>query len=135
MARFEIRPARRSGLVGMAFAAAGLLAACGQGSSSTTVVLTGPPDKVEALIAQHQLYASPVQAHVEKLPDGRERAAFTKLGGLPAGALVDLGKAAAKVGVGFEFSSGTQWGSGSSSADASVKTTPAQPAGRASRAI
>ena len=93
-------------------AVAGLLAACGQGSSSTNVVLTGPPDKVEALIAQHKLLDSPAQAHVEKLPDGRERATFNKPKGLPAGQLIDLGKAAAKAGVSFEFSSGTQWSSG-----------------------
>jgi hypothetical protein len=124
MARFNVQQARRSGLIGMAFAAAGLLAACGQGSSSTSVVLTGPPDKVEALIAQYRLYDSPAQAHVEKLPDGRERAAFTKPGGLPASALIDLGKAAAKAGVAFEFSSGAKWGS-DASADASVKTMPA----------
>ncbi|CAN7449643.1 hypothetical protein [Caulobacter sp. LjRoot300] len=117
------RRARR-GLAILAFAAAGLLAACGQGSSSTSVVLTGPPDKVEALIAQYKLYDSPVQAHLEKLADGRERAAFTKPGGLPAGELVGLGKAAAKAGVAFEFSSGAKWGS-DASADASVKTTPA----------
>jgi len=124
MARILDTRARRSGLTVLAVAAAGLLAACGQGSSSTSVVLSGPPDKVEALIAQHQLYAPPVQAHVEKLPDGRERAAFTKPGGLPAIRLVDLGKAAAKAGVAFEFSSGTQWGSGGS-VGGSVKTTPA----------
>lgn len=101
--------------------AAGLLAACGQGSSSTSVVLSGPADKVEALIAQHQLYAPPIQAHVEKLPDGRERAAFTKPGGLPAGALIDLGKAAAKAGVAFEFSTGAQWGSGASAPPSAPK--------------
>ena len=134
MARFDIKRTSRSGLAVMAIAAAGLLAACGQGSSSTSVVLTGPPDKVEALIAQYKLYDSPVQAHLEKLPDGRERAAFTKPGGLPVGALADLGKAAAKSGVAFEFSSGANWGSGSSSADVSVKTTPAQPAAKTSGA-
>lgn len=123
MARFDIKRTSRPGLAVLAIAAAGLLAACGQGSSSTSVVLTGPPDKVEALIAQYKLYDSPVQAHLEKLADGRERAAFTKPGGLPAGALVDLGKAAAKAGVAFEFSSGAKWGG--ASADASVKTTPA----------
>ncbi|HWW26250.1 MAG TPA: hypothetical protein VNZ85_10190 [Caulobacter sp.] len=110
----------RRGLAALAIAAAGLLAACGQGSSSTSVVLTGPPDKVEALIAQYKLYDSPVQAHLEKLADGRERAAFTKPGGLPAGELVGLGKAAAKAGVAFEFSSGAKWGS-----DTSVKTPQA----------
>jgi hypothetical protein len=127
MVRFDIRRASRSGLAALAIAAAGLLAGCGQGSSSTSVVLTGPPDKVEALIAQYKLYESPVQAHAEKLADGRERAAFTKPGGLPAGELVGLGKAAAKAGVAFEFSSGAQWGS-DSPGGASGKTTPAQPA-------
>jgi hypothetical protein len=112
----------------LAIATAGLLAACGQGSSSTTVVLTGPPDKVDALIVQHKLLGSPVQVQMEKLPDGRERAVFNKLGGVPAGQLVELGKAAAKAGVSFEFSSGTQWGSGSS-AGAPVKNTPARSKG------
>lgn len=124
MVEFDIRRTFRFGLVALAIAAAGLLAACGQGSSSTSVVLTGPPDKVEALIAQYKLYDSPVQAHLEKLADGRERAAFTKPGGLPAGELVGLGKAAAKAGIAFEFSSGAKWGSGAS-VDASVKTAPA----------
>lgn len=119
MARFDIRRTFRSGLAVLAIAGAGLLAACGPGSSSTSVVLTGPPEKVEALIAQYRLHDSPVQAHLEKLADGRERAAFTKPGGLPAGELVGLGKA----GVAFEFSSGAKWGG--ASADASMKTTPA----------
>jgi len=113
MIRFDIQRASRSGLTALAITTAGLLAACGQGSSSTTVVLTGPPDKVDALIAQHKLLGSPVQAQMEKLPDGRERAVFNKSKGVPAGQLVDLGKAAARAGVSFEFSSGTQWGSGS----------------------
>jgi hypothetical protein len=123
MARFDIRRTFRSGLAVLAIAGAGLLAACGPGSSSTSVVLTGPPDKVEALITQYRLHDSPVQAHLEKLADGRERAAFAKPGGLPAGELVGLGKAAAKAGVAFEFSSGAKWGG--ASADASMKTTPA----------
>jgi len=123
MARFDIRRTFRSGLAVLAIAGSGLLVACGPGSSSTSVVLTGPPDKVEALIAQYRLYDSPVQAHLEKLADGRERAAFAKPGGLPAGELVGLGKAAAKAGVAFEFSSGAKWGG--ASADASMKTTPA----------
>jgi len=80
MARFDIRRTFRSGLAVLAIAGAGLLAACGPGSSSTSVVLTGPPEKVEALIAQYRLHDSPVQAHLEKLADGRERAAFTKPG-------------------------------------------------------
>jgi hypothetical protein len=134
MVGFDIKRAFRCGPAVLAIAAAGLLAACGQGSSSTSVVLTGPPDKVEALIAQYKLYDTPVQAHLEKLADGRERAAFTKPGGLPAGELVGLGKAAAKAGVAFEFSSGAKWGSGSSSVDGSVKTTPAQPAIKTSAA-
>src|SRR6478752_9588543 len=109
MTGFDI--GRRIALGAASVAAAGLLAGCGQGSSSTTVVLAGPTDKVEALIAQHHLYAAPVQSHVEKLPDG-ERAVFTKPGGISAGQLVALGKAAARAGVSFEFSSGSQWGSG-----------------------
>jgi hypothetical protein len=115
MIRFDIARANRRALAALALtlAAAGLLAACGQGSKSTSVVLLGPPDKVAALVLQHKLLETPVQAHMEKLPDGRERAAFSKPGGIPAGELVDLGKAAAKAGVNFEFSSGTQWGSGS----------------------
>ncbi|TCS10232.1 hypothetical protein [Caulobacter sp. BK020] len=124
MARILNAHAPRSSLAALAIAAAGLLAACGQGSSSTSVVLTGPPHKVEALIAQYKLYDPPVQAHLEKLADGRERAAFTKPVGLSAVELIDLGKEAAKTGVAFEFSSGTKWGSGAS-ADASVKAAPA----------
>jgi hypothetical protein len=123
MIRFDIQRAARLGLGVAAIAAAGLLAACGQGSSSTTVVLTGPPDKVDALVLQHRLLDAPVQAHAEKLPDGRERAVFNKPRGLSAGELLDLGKAAAKTGVGFEFSSGARWSSGSP-ADAPEKTTP-----------
>ncbi|WP_165190234.1 hypothetical protein [Caulobacter soli] len=96
----------------LALVTAGGLAACGQSSSSTSVVLEGPPDKVEALIAQHRLLEAPVQSHVEKLPDGRERAAFNKPKGLPAGDLIALGKAAAGAGVNFEYSSGTQWSAG-----------------------
>lgn len=110
---------------GVALAAAGLLAACGPGSKSTSVVLSGPADKFEALIAQHHLYAAPVNADVEKLPDGGERASFQKPGGLPAGELIALGRAAAKVGVSFEFSSGSKWNSGSS--EVSGKTKPAGP--------
>jgi hypothetical protein len=111
-------------------AAAGLLAACGQGSKSTSVVLLGPPDKVAALVQQHKLLETPVQAHMEKLPDGRERAVFNKPGGIPAGELVDLGKAAAKAGVNFEFSSGTQWDSGAAEpAGGQQKSPPARTGG------
>ncbi len=127
MIRFNQR-AFRCGLATLAIATASLLAACGQASSSTSVVLTGPPDKVEALIVQHRLLDAPVQAHSEKLPDGRERAVFNKPKGLPAAELVNLGKAAADAGVSFEFSSGTQWGSGSSP-DAPAKDTPARRTG------
>jgi len=115
MTRSDAKPMLRAALTTAALAAACLLAACGQGSQSTHVVLSGPADKVEALIAQHHLSAAPVQAHVEKLPDGGERAVFDKPGGLPAGQLIALGKAAAKAGVDFEFSSGSQWSAGSSS--------------------
>ena len=109
----------------VALAAASLLAACGpgQGSTSTNVVLTGPPDKVEALIARHKLLGSPVQAQMEKLDDGRERARFHLSKGLPMGEVIALGKDAAKDGVNFEFSSGTKWGS-DSPADAPVKDKP-----------
>jgi len=109
----------------IAVTAAGLLAACGQGSKSTSVVLSGPTDKVEALIADHHLYAAPVNAHVEKLPDGGEKASFRKPGGMPVGELIALGRAAARAGVGFEFSSGSEWSSGSSSL--SGKTKPNGP--------
>lgn len=116
---------RGRGATILALGAAGLLAACGQGSKSTSVVLSGPADKVEALIAEHHLYAAPVQAHVEKLPDGGERAVFDKPGGLPAGQLIALGKAAAKAGVSFEFSSGSQWSSGTSSTPGASPGDPA----------
>ncbi|MBO9557487.1 MAG: hypothetical protein J7515_02740 [Caulobacter sp.] len=122
MASFDKPRVGRFFLGVVTITAAGLLAACGQGSKSTSVVLSGPADKVEALIAQHHLYAAPVNAHVEKLPDGGEKASFHKPGGIPAGELFALGKAAAKAGVNFEFSSGSEWKSGSS--NVSVKTTP-----------
>ena len=120
MIRFHIR---RAALAGAALAAAGLLAACGQSSSATNIVLEGPTDQVEALVTRHQLMAQPVQAHVEKLPDGRERAAFRRAKGLPAGELIVLGEAAAKAGISFEYSSGTQWGSGSPG-DAPAQAAP-----------
>ncbi|WP_156398397.1 hypothetical protein [Caulobacter sp. Root1455] len=119
----------RPGLAALALAAATLLAACGQGSSSTSVVLTGPPDKVEALIAQHKLLAAPVQSHVETLPDGRERATFNKAKGMPAGELLDLGKAAAKAGVSFEFSTTRQSGVSIGSAGDPQKSPPARTGG------
>jgi hypothetical protein len=102
----------RAVLAVLVLVAAGGLTACGQSSSSTSVVLVGQPDKVEALIAQHKLLDAPVQSHVEKLPDGRERAAFNKPQGLSAGQLIGLGKAAAEAGVSFEYASGTQWSAG-----------------------
>ncbi len=126
------RRGRGRGATILALGAACLLAACGQGSKSTSVVLSGPADKVEALIAEHHLYAAPVQAHVEKLPDGGERASFNKPGGLPAGQLIALGKAAAKVGVNFEFSSGSQWGSGAMSTEGTYSPSPSPPAPPAS---
>jgi len=97
-----------------ALAVVGLLAGCGpgSGSSSTTVVLTGPPDKVDALIARHAQLGAPAQALKDKLDDGRERASFHLSKGLPMGEVIALGKDAANTGVNFEFSSGTQWGSG-----------------------
>lgn len=124
MARSDAKPMLRSVLTATALAVACLLAGCGQGSTTTKVVLTGPVDKVEALIAEHKLLKAPVQAHVEKLPDGRERAIFIKVGAAPAPELIDLGKAAAKAGVSLEFSSGTQWGSASSPQGASPQTAP-----------
>jgi len=127
MTRSDVERAVRSALTTTVLAAACLLAACGQGSKSTHVVLSGPADKVEALIAQHHLYATPVQAHVEKLPDGGERAVFDKPGGLPAGQLIALGKAAAKAGVNFEFSSGSQWSSGSPDAPGQPAAKPGGP--------
>jgi hypothetical protein len=126
MTRFD--NARRFALGVAAVTAAGLLAACGQGATTTKVVLTGPTDKVEALIAQHKLLKAPVQAQVEKLPDGREHAVFVKVGAGPASELIDLGKAAAKAGVSLEFSSGTQWGVGSPG-EAPTKAAPASKAG------
>uniref|UniRef100_B0SWW0 Uncharacterized protein n=1 Tax=Caulobacter sp. (strain K31) TaxID=366602 RepID=B0SWW0_CAUSK len=128
MIRFSKR-ALRSGLAALTIATAGLLTACGQGSSSTSVVLIGPPDKVEALILQHKLLDSPVQAHSEKLPDGRERAVFNKPKGIPASRLVDLGKAAADAGVSFEFSSGTKWGSDAPAPADPQKSPPARTGG------
>jgi hypothetical protein len=114
MARPKTASLIRQALMPLAIAATGLLAACGpgQGSSSTTVVLTGPPDKVDALIVRHKLLGSPVQAQMEKLDDGRERARFHLSKGLPMGEVIALGKDAANTGVSYEFSSGAQWGSG-----------------------
>ena len=111
MAQFDLK---RLVLATATLAAVGALAGCGpgQGSSSTTVVLTGPPDKVSALIARHSQLGSPAQARVETLDDGRERANFHLSKGLPMGEVIALGKDAAKDGVSFEFSSGTKWGAG-----------------------
>ena len=111
MAPFDFK---RLPLRAAALLAVGALAACGpgQGSSATTVVLTGPPDKVDALILRHKLLDSPVQAQMEKLGDGRERARFHLSKSLPMGEVIALGKDAARDDVSFEFASGTQWGSG-----------------------
>ncbi len=111
MTRFDFQRAFR--LTALALATVGLLTACGpgQGSRSTTVVLTGPPDKVQALVDRYKLLESPSQAHMEKLADGRERATFNKPKGLPLGQLIDLGKDAARDGVSYAFSSGAQWDS------------------------
>jgi hypothetical protein len=131
----RIRPA----LITLALIAAGLVAACGQSSSSTTVVLTGPPDKVAALVAQHKALAPPVPARVETLGDGRERAAFHLPKGLPMGEVIALGKDAAKVGVSYEFSSGTNWNAGSPadppSAQPSTEAPPQPPARSAGRTV
>jgi hypothetical protein len=96
----------------LALAAAGLLAACGpgQGSSATTVVLTGPADKVQALMKQHDLLKA--QPKIEAVEDGGQRATLDLPKGLPLGEVVQLGKDAAAAGVNYEFSSGTKWSSG-----------------------
>lgn len=119
---------RRLSLAATTLAAVGALAACGpgQGSSSTTVVLTGPADKVDALIARHKPLGPPVQAQIEKLDDGQERASFHLSQGLPMGEVIALGKDAANTGVSFEFSSGKQWGSGDAPADGQEKGPPAR---------
>ena len=119
MGKLEIKRTSRAGLIGLAILTAGVLVACGpgQGSSSTKVVLTGPPDKVETLIAQHKLRAPQVQTQVETLPDGRERATFQTGKALPMGAIIALGKDAADRGVAFEFSSGSHWSAGSPPAE------------------
>jgi hypothetical protein len=106
----------------IALVAAGLLSACGQGSSATTVVLSGPHDKVAALVARHKALAPPVQAQVEALDDGGERATFHLPKGVPFGEVVALGKDAARTGVNYNFSSGTNW-----SAGGAIDERPAQP--------
>lgn len=124
MNRSNAKRLSRLALAAVALLVSGGLTACGPGPvRSTTVVLTGPPDKVHALMVKHKLLASPVQAQGEPLADGRQRVTLNLPKGLPLGEVVDLGKAAAQAGVNFEFSSGTQWGSGAS-ADGSVKNTP-----------
>ena len=125
MAQFDLR---RLSLMAATVAVIGALAACGpgQGSSSTTVVLTGPPDKVDALVARHKPLAPPAQARKETLDDGRERASFHLPQGLPMGEVIALGKDAANTGVNYEFSSGTQWGSGDPSSPAAA--SPSDPA-------
>ena len=128
MIRFSQR-ALRTGLTAMALAAAGLLTACGPGAvKSTTVVLTGPPDKVDALMTQYKLRAPPARSRSEVLEDGRERATVDVPKSLPLGQVVDMGKAAAQAGVSFEFSSGTKWGA-DTPPDVPVKNTPARRAG------
>jgi hypothetical protein len=128
MARFHLK---RLVLAAATLAAAGALAGCGpgQGASSTTVVLTGPPDKVDALIARHSQLGSPAQAQVEKLDDGRERANFHLSEGLPMGEVIALGKDAAKDGVSFEFSSGTKWGTDAPPQGDPQKSPPARTGG------
>ena len=129
MRKSDVKRAFRPAFVAIAFAVVGGLTACGPGPvRSTTVVLTGPPDKVHALMVEHKLLASPVQAHGEPLADGRERVTLNLPKGLPLGEVVDLGKAAAQAGVNFEFSSGTKWGSGAPAADAQ-KSPPARTGG------
>ena len=126
MAQFDFQRRLRPLLTAAIVAAAGLLTACGPAPArSTTVVLTGPPDKVHALMVEHKLLASPVQAHGEPLVDGRERVTLNLPKGLPMGEVIALGKDAAKDGVNFEFSSGTKWRS-DSSADAPVKDKPSR---------
>ncbi|MBO9708648.1 MAG: hypothetical protein J7521_10575 [Caulobacter sp.] len=104
------RPHIRLTILGLA--AAGLLAACGpgQGKNATTVVLTGPPDKVQALMKQHDLLKA--QPKIEALEDGGQRATLDLPKGLPLGEIVQLGKDAAAAGVSYEFTSGTRWSSG-----------------------
>ncbi len=122
MIRLDIKRAGVAGLAALTIAATGLLAGCGQGSNATHIVLIGPVDQVEALIAQYKLREPPVQSRVETLPDGRERVTLDRPKGLPVGELIDLGKTAAKTGVNFEFTSGTEWNSGAPGAE------PAKPA-------
>ena len=113
MIGFDIKRARRASLVALAVAAIGLLAGCGpsQGSSSTSIALTGPADKVHALIDRHKLLNGSVQAHAEALDGGRERTQLDLPKGLPAGQMIDLGKDAMRNGVSFEFNSSSQWNS------------------------
>ena len=122
MARLDFkRPSfRRLSLMAATVAVVGALAGCGpgQGSTSTTVALTGPPDKVEALVARYKSLAPPAEARKETLDDGRERASFHLPQGLPMGEVIALGKDAANTGVNYEFSSGTRWGSGDPSPQA-----------------
>lgn len=125
-----------AGLTILAIAAAGLLTACGPGQSSskTTVVLTGPTDKVEALIVQYKLRAPPAQAHAETLDGGRERVTVDLPKGLLIGDVIGLGKAAVAAGVNYDFSTGTKTTSGAPETsdtpdDAPAKTAPARTGG------
>lgn len=125
---------RRMALTAATVALVGVLCACGPvGSSSTTVVLTGPPDKVDAMVARHAQLGPPAEARKETLGDGSERASFHLPKGLPMGEVIALSKEAARDGVSFEFSSGTQWGSDAPGqggpATSDPAKTPARPAG------
>jgi len=131
MARLDFR---RLSLAAAALAMVGGLAACGPGPNrSTTVVLVGPTDKVDALVARHAALGPPAQARKEKLDDGRERASFHLSKSLPMGEVIALGKEAARDGVNFEFSSGSQWGSAAPGqgdpAPSGPATSPAKPSG------
>jgi hypothetical protein len=53
------------------------------------------------------------QAQRDTLDDGQARATFHLAKGLPMGEVIALGKDAARTGVSYSFSSGTNWGSGS----------------------
>jgi hypothetical protein len=100
---------------------AGPLAGCGQKANSTEIVLEGPVDKVQTLIDQEGLLKPPVLSHVEPLDGGRERATMTYAQGVAATKLLRLGKAAANSGVTFNFSSHSNWSSGSGGSAPSSK--------------
>lgn len=136
MTGFDIQRTKGTGRLSVALAivaTVGLLAGCGpgQGSSSTTVVLTGPRDKVQALMDQHKLLARPVvKAQVEPLEGDREKVTLNLPRGLPLGEVIGLGQDAAKAGVSYEFLSGSQWGSQQDpqqSPETSPRAAPADP--------